>query len=281
MPCDTLVVKLYRRIRIGVHPEVELLEALHGSPLVPGLHGRLDLAGATLLVVIGLVDGAPVAWEPLISRLAAGDDAVGEPGRLAAVVADLHRRLDAALGSMRCTAGDADAAHARARASLDGAAGSSDVVAELQRPLAERLAALARLEGAPLHRIHGDLHVGQFLRTRDGYVVVDWEGDPDRPLDERRRPDSPLRDLASLLLSFDHAACAAARRAAHFDWRAWAASARAEALLAYEASAGPIDRQLLRALEIDKEVAELAYATRFVPEWLYAPHAVLPTLVHE
>ncbi len=278
---EEVVVKLYRRPAVGTHPEAELLAALPGVPSVPLFHGRLDLGGATVLVVLGLVDGAPFAWAPLIARLAAGDGAQGEPGRIAAVVADLHDRLARALGTTPCSARDAGAAVARARDRLAESASSSHGVAELHQPLGRRLAALSLLAGSSLQRVHGDLHVGQVLSTREGYVVVDWEGDPDRSLDERRRPDTPLRDLASLLLSFDHAACAAARRTPGFDWQAWAASARAEALQAYEESAGAVDRQLLRALEIDKELAELAYATRFVPEWLYAPQAVLPTLARD
>ncbi len=278
---EEVVVKLYRRPSVGTHPEAELLAALPGVSSVPPFYGRFDLDGATLLVVLGLVDGVPVAWAPLIARLAAGDVAQGEPGRIAAVVADLHTRLARALGSTSCNARDAGAAVARARDRLAESVSSSPGVAELREPLGRRLAALSMLEGTSLQRIHGDLHVGQVLSTRQGYVVVDWEGDPARSLGERRRPASPLRDLASLLLSFDHAACAAHRRTPSFDWLAWAASARAEALQAYEESAGAVDRQLLRALEIDKELAELAYATRFVPEWLYAPQAVLPTLARD
>ena len=75
-----------------------------------------------------------------------------------------------------------------------------------------RSAALARLEGTRLQRIHGDLHVGQLLRTPTGVVAIDFEGDPTLPIEARRRLASPLQDLASLLLSLDHVAAAAARR---------------------------------------------------------------------
>jgi maltokinase len=130
-----------------------------------------------------------------------------------------------------------------------------------------------------LQRVHGDLHVGQVLRTDRGLVVIDFEGDPSLPLAERSRERSPLVDLASLVLSLDHAACAAARREPSFDWRAWSLHARAACLSAYEEEAGAVDRELLRALEVAKELRELVYASRWLPEWLYAPRAVLPTLL--
>ena len=90
------------------------------------------------------------------------------------------------------------------------------------------LAGLERLEGTPLQRIHGDLHVGQLLRTPTGVVAIDFEGDPTLPIEERRSLASPLQDLASLLLSLDHVAAAAARRrgfgAATAEAFAWSAS---------------------------------------------------------
>jgi maltokinase len=278
---ERAVLKLYRRPRPGRHPEAELLEALDGSSFTPGFLGALEHEGATLLVAQELVHGEPVAWEGLISRLAAGDRCAGEPAEAARVTAAAHGRLAATCRTRAGSMDDAAAARSLAERRLAEAVALDPVAARLERPARETLSGLDRVEEAPLQRIHGDLHVGQLLRTVDGLVIVDWEGNPDLPLEERSRLESPLRDLASLLLSFDHAARAAHRRNPGFDWRGWATEARVAALRAYEEATQPVDRVLLRALEVDKELAELAYAARFVPEWLYAPEAVFPTVLDD
>ena len=139
---DLHVLKLYRRPEPGTHPEVELLDALAGSPHAPSLEGALAHDGVTLASLQAYVCGEPVGWEPLIARLAGGGRVAGLPTQLARVTAALHRTLAERLGTTR-----------------DG-----------------------------LQRIHGDLHVGQFLRAGETLVVVDWEGRPGLTLAERRRP---------------------------------------------------------------------------------------------
>ncbi|MBM2823649.1 MAG: maltokinase, partial [Thermoleophilia bacterium] len=236
----------------------------------------VDHDGMTIGLVEEYVAGVPVGWEGLIARLAAGDDALGEAADLGRVAAALHRQLAAALG-MRLGRGEDVGTERAAAATALADAG----FVELEAAIDERLAKLDRLAGARLQRIHGDLHVGQVLRASWGLVVIDFEGDPSLPLAERSRERSPLVDLASLLLSLDHAGCAAARRQPSFDWRAWSSKARAAWLSAYELEMGAVDRELLRALEVAKELRELVYASRWLPEWLYAPRTVLPTLLED
>jgi predicted trehalose synthase len=275
---DRLVLKLFRRLERGPHPEAELLEALDGFAHVPALTGVVERDGMTIALVEEYADGTSVGWEDLIGRLAAGEDATGDAGDLGRVAAALHRRLAEVLGTRTGDAADlaAELAGVRSHGSDPRTAGD-----ELSTALDAHLAKLDRLLGARLQRVHGDFHVGQVLRTAKGLVVIDFEGDPSLPLRERSRERSLLVDLASLLLSLDHAGCAAARREPSFDWRVWSREARTACLAGYEDEIGAIDRELLRGLEVAKELRELVYAERWLPEWLYAPRAVLPTLLDD
>jgi maltokinase len=260
------VLKLYRRPEVGAHPEVEALRALEGSPHVPQLLGSFDRNGATIVAVQDLVAGEPVGWESLIRRLEQGDPATGEAAELATVTATLHLALAARLG----------VSHAHLAPPLVVLQGE---LAPLAARVEAELATLLDVGSVEVQRIHGDLHVAQFLRTKAGLVVVDWEGEPAQPLAVRGRHRPALHDLGSLRLSLAHAARAAHRRNPGFDWRAWSEQARAEALGAYEALVPGLDRDLLHALEVEKELTELAYAARWLPEWLYAPTAVLPFIL--
>ncbi len=270
---DRLVLKLFRRLERGPHPEADLLGALAGSSKVPALLGVVEHDDITVALVEEYVVGTPLGWEGVIERLAMGDEALDDVGDLGGLAAALHVELEASLGIRAGDGTDVEAERAVAVAAAVDAGPSPAIDA--------RLAKLDLLVGAPVQRVHGDLHVGQVLRTKRGLVAIDFEGDPSLPLAERSRERCALVDLASLLLSLDHAGCAAARRAPSFDWRAWSRRARTACVAAYEQEAGSVDPELLRALEVAKELRELDYATRWLPEWLYAPTAVLPTLLED
>ncbi len=238
-------------------------------------------------------------------RLGEGPWARGLPVAIARATAALHRVLagldDASARPCPATLGDrarwlADAevrigAATRAVASLGTAAGTAagtdgPAIAEgLERAEPAIRRALRPLGDAAiptmLQRIHGDLHLGQVLPTRDGEVrLIDFEGDPTVAAAARGGLDTPLRDLATLLRSLDHVARSAARRAGRDPVQPipvvedWLRAARGDVLDAYGRAVGgspPVDRALLRALEVDKELAELVYAATFLPTWLYAP----------
>jgi maltokinase len=124
------------------------------------------------------------------------------------------------------------------------------------------------LDSVPVQRIHGDLHLGQAMRTPHGWVLLDFEGEPAKPVAERRRPQPALRDVAAMLRSFHLAA-------------AWAARNRTAYCAGYSAGGGAdpnASPELMRALEIDKAVYEVVYEARHRPNWLPIPLAAINRL---
>jgi maltose alpha-D-glucosyltransferase / alpha-amylase len=153
---------------------------------------------------------------------------------------------------------------------------------------------LAGLSGDPNQfgqriRIHGDLHLGQLLRARSDFLFVDFEGEPARSLEERRKKQSPLRDVAGMLRSFSYAAHAAMgrqspRRPEHSStlqpWATlWERAVSAEFLRGYRTTidASPLlpatekAQVFLRALLLEKACYELAYELNNRPTWLHIP----------
>jgi maltokinase len=243
-------------------------------------------AETAVAVLQEFVHPATSGWEDAIERAVAW---LRQPGATDAVDAE-HRALGRCAGALRdalavalrpsaAPAGmrerwhDEALAMSAAAASLDPAAGDPEV--------AERLGLLRGPDEAvgPLARIHGDLHVAQFLHADAALYVIDLEGDPTRRLESRRSRDTPLRDLASLLQSVDHVGEAAARRVPGTTEAAkerWIRSATDGVLDGWGA---PVDAALLHALAVAKECQELVYAARVVPEWAYAPRAGLRRLL--
>ena len=165
--------------------------------------------------------------------------------------------------------------------------------------LLERMVYLGRaLQPFVSIRTHGDYHLGQVLRANDDFAIIDFEGEPTRPLAERRARQSPLRDVAGMLRSFGYAAHEGLGRAAGGDpavrtslapWaRAWqevVSSAFVEAYLAVEGTAAflPRDRaqlrQWLELFVLEKALYELAYEMNNRPDWVSAPLTGILSLV--
>ncbi|HEY3772794.1 MAG TPA: hypothetical protein VGL69_07380 [Solirubrobacteraceae bacterium] len=289
---ERLLVKAYRNLRSGVHPEVEMLAALAGTAApVPGFGGSLVLTGdggreTTVALLQQYVPDAASGWEAMIAPAEA--QLRGEPDVTAPAFADagvagavMHRVLAERLGAGRAPGAGADW-HREAVLALQAARElepSLDPLATAE--IDERLAPLASVQDAFAQRIHGDLNLAQCLFAPSRVLIIDFEGNPTIPLERRRVRDTPLRDVATLLRSVDHVGSAAARRTDGVDPGAWIERTRATTLEAYEREAGaPVDRALLHALEIVAECRELVYAHRVVPEWAYVARAGLTRLLN-
>jgi len=203
------------------------------------------------------------------------------PADLRALAVDIRAQVDKALAALRANLDRLpEAVAAGARRVLDEAPG-------LLKRL-DRLPATA-IRAAKI-RVHGDYHLGQVLRTGDDFVILDFEGEPARPLAERLKAQSPLKDVVGMLRSFDYAAFAAlfafARdRPEDFDrlapwarsWQAWVSSAFLKEYLATAADAPflPADRAqfsvLLESFTLDKALYELLYELNNRPDWVRIP----------
>jgi trehalose synthase-fused probable maltokinase len=314
-----LLLKAYRRLQGGLNPDLELTAYLSEEAGFPGV-ARLagwaevvtrDAGVATVAMLQALVADGEDVYEKTAEFLAG---LVAAPGSvslewatematdLGTLVAGLHAAL-ATPPSEALDFAPRQATHDELKAwrldahrqlnvalpavqAVDPAAG-----AELKREAAAIAARVSRFEAIAttpvVMRIHADLHLGQLLVADDGYRVIDFEGEPIRPIEDRRRLDSPLRDVASLLRSLDHVARSARRRAElraggpierpGLDIETWIERARERFLDAYAAglrrSGAPLtlDRDLLDAFEVAKEVYEFVYAATVLPSWLWAP----------
>ncbi|MSO47597.1 MAG: hypothetical protein EXQ67_05890 [Thermoleophilia bacterium] len=300
------IVKVYRRLERGRHPEVEILEALaaRGYGGIPTVRGSLrrtlpDGSSVDLAVIQDLVEGAPDGWESLIEPLAALIDGEGELADLGPelslvghTMGRLHAELAAAFGVVA-------ASDAQRKSWRDGAHTQLDEALRiLPHPLAAELyddntRIRFELEGfakgdAPLvTRVHGDLHIAQFLRAPTGVFVVDFEGEPTRSVEERSQLTSPMRDVACLVRSLDHVARSAQVRVGLGEpvMDEWIRFAQEAVLAGYEDGLGDspiqLDRSLLRLFCLEKELYEFVYAARILPEWLYAPQLGMQWLMRD
>jgi maltokinase len=271
---ERVVVKLFRRIWPGTHPEVELVEYLSDKvDTVAAFAGAVEWRGHAIALLQEFVPGGRDGWAWCGDAVIAGD--VGPIGRLGALSAELHAALAGMGQAPACAAaprGWHQAAEAQLAHVLDIA--STDVARELDDALPAIRAELAALEAPAepptLQRVHGDFHIGQILRAGDRLLVLDFEGEPTRPVAQRAAPGTPLRDVAAMLRSFDHLG----RYVERERWpghtaeiERWIDAARAAFLDGY----GPVDHTLLRALEFEKACYEFVYAAEFAPTWTYAP----------
>ena len=291
---ERLILKLYRLLEEGENPDLELSAFLTdaGFADTPALAGSLtyeiDDTRASAAMLQDFVPGTEDGWNAMRSALSSDRDRGVEMARR---IGDLTARLHRSLASRP----EHPAFPARPATVVETAEWRASAERQLRMAIASlrgadhrRLAALApsvrarfadafgsATGGASVSRIHGDYHLGQLLARPDGgFEVIDFEGEPARSLPERRRPASPLRDVAGMLRSLDYAARTAERESGMVAER-WLLEARAAVLDAY----GPIDPGLLAAFELEKACYEIRYEAGMRPDWLWLPLAAVERLV--
>jgi maltokinase len=299
------LMKVFRRLTGGHNPDIEIHAALTraGSTHVAALYGYVAADDLHLAMLQQFLRTASDGWDlALVSTRnlfaeadlhaeEVGGDFAAEAHRLGAAVAEVHVMLadEFPVEELDLTA--------TAGAMRDRLAVAVDVVSELaghREALEERFDEVAGLSGGVhlAQRIHGDLHLGQTLRTSLGWKLVDFEGEPAKELAERRLPDSPWRDVAGMLRSFDYAVRAVARdisatedEAQQIAYRSqeWVKRNTAAFLEGYAEQRGaPLtdaEQTLITAYAADKAVYEAVYETRNRPTWVDIPLAAVHKLV--
>lgn len=274
------IFKVFRRVTPGINPDIELTRALAGNPYVTALLGSYEIDWGAEQYMLGMASAfAPNSvdgWQVAITG--AGDDFAEESRTLGAAVGSVHRALAEALGT-RVGAFPAQTMTDRLHAVAARVPELGDHV-----PAIEAHYRAVAGQSSPEHRIHGDLHLGQVLHTPQGWLVIDFEGEPGQPLQERRRPDSPLRDVAGMLRSYDYAAHQRQLSTGGDDAaaRQWA-DENCAAFCAGYAGVSDTDPQqsaeVLHAYELDKAVYEAGYEARYRPDWLPIPLRAIERLV--
>jgi maltose alpha-D-glucosyltransferase/alpha-amylase len=309
---EALFMKHFRRITPGTNPDLEVTRFLTertGFRHTPRLAGWLDYRQrsgerSTLAVVQELVPGARDGWQWMLAELGDGErrapgpepsrpsgrgSAVAALRRLGQRTAELHLALasdrsDPDFAPEPITEADIVEWSASLERQIEVArrAAGADRLPEVAAP-AQGLRALL---GCEKIRHHGDYHLGQTLRldAGDDFMIIDFEGEPLRPLAERRRKHAAVRDVAGMLRSLDYAAMTAGdggRAAPHPEGaEAWEADAAREFVTGYREAAGrpaflPDSedgvRWAISVFELEKAAYEIAYEASHRPHWIEIP----------
>lgn len=238
------MLKVFRKLEEGLNPDVELLSEIPDCPHVAGVRGHLTRDGRTLAMMQQLItdgrDGFQLALNPGLED----EEALGSAIRT--VHEDLAQAFDTT---------EVSGAHIRdsLNAHLEELLQQTDALSSFEDTL-RGIYARVPDDAVEIQRIHGDLHLGQTLLA-DRWYLIDFEGEPARPLEQRRRPDHPLRDVAGMVRSFGYAKAMGGR--ADVD----------KLLVGYGIERNPI----LDAYVADKAAYEVVYEANNRPDWVEIP----------
>lgn len=303
------ILKLFRKLVPGTNKDLVLHRALkeigseHIADPLGSISAEIDGEQVTMGMLQRFMPDAADGWVMATTSVRDymadstgqppeefGGDFAGEAYRLGKSVATVHADLARALGTE-------EVGSERLRSVLDSMLARLDRVCAQVPELAQHADALRpvfqRILDVPApvatQFIHGDLHLGQVLRTIHGWILLDFEGEPAASHAERAALASPLRDVAGMLRSFDYAAQQLLVGQPEDPERtagamAWARRNRDAFCDGYGKVAGQDPREsgdVLRALELDKAVYEVAYEHANRPEWLTVPLASIARIVSE
>ncbi|WP_337191774.1 maltokinase N-terminal cap-like domain-containing protein [Nocardioides flavescens] len=297
---EDALMKVFRKVTPGRNPDISVHEVLTeaGSTHVAHLYGWLETVQdgepVQLAMLQQFLRTATDGWELALASVRSlyadldvhahdsGGDFAGEASRLGEALREVHETLHEHFPAERRPA-------SAARELADAMVGRLEAAAAVVPELAEHTGrlrgaydAVAGLGDLDVQQVHGDLHLGQTLRTSIGWKIVDFEGEPAKPLAERQLPDSPWRDVAGMLRSFDYAPRVVQRSlgiedgpdAELLEQRAqeWAERNKNHFLTAYAGGGLSAEQQtLLDAYVADKAVYETVYETRNRPSWVGIP----------
>ncbi len=305
---DRLILKLFRRLQPGENPDAEigrfLTEEAHFEHIAP-FGGELvytapgSSEATTLALLQGLVANTGDGWEWTLDTLKGEPDAARyqEAVRLLGKrTGEMHQALATptnnpafAAESTDTAALERDAARLEAQIAAavqmvkqrfstlpDDLLGPAATLLSRRREMlaiANDLRSLSPIAAGQRTRIHGDYHLGQVLKTANDFVLLDFEGEPARSLEERRAKQSPLRDVAGMLRSFSYAGAAALGTEPSPARTAWESSAVAAVLDGYRSATGghQPQQQLLRAYLLEKALYEIMYEVNNRPGWIAIP----------
>jgi maltokinase len=297
---EELILKAFRRVEPGINPELELLRFLsaRGFPHIAPLAGWYEVEGRLIDATLGILQeylaGARDGWELTLDELASDPEAMLERLQaLGGVVGELHSALgsehsdpafspdEPSIEALSIITANVDEQIERVFLDLPEVEAVEPLFGRGQ-DVRERLNMLSHVAvGGRVIRTHGDLHLGQTMLSDRGWVILDFEGEPARPLPERRLKRSPLRDVAGMLRSFSYATAGARLLRGTEPPADWEERARERFLEGYHGSVDgtllppgqQATEQLLAVFELEKAVYELRYELNNRPDWVSIPVA--------